>query len=391
MKIAFIGSKGIPAHAGGIERHVEELSIRLATLGHEVFVYCRKYYTNYSEKKYKGVNLIYLPSIKSKNLDAISHTFLATLDALKKNYDIIHYHGVGPSTLSFIPRFLKRKAKVVATFHCQDKFHQKWGKIARAYLSFGEFAACKFPHQTITVSRTIKKYCKEMFNKEAEYVPNGASVINDIGGDEEIKKFGLEKDKYIMTCARLVKHKGIHYLIEAFNLIKTRKQENKETRDLKLVIVGDSAHTDDYVQYLRKLASGNKDIIFTGPQFGKTLAQLFQNAYIYVHPSEAEGLPITVLEAMAYKRTVLVSNISENIEAFAGHGYMFVNKNINDLKYKIELLLQNPGLVKKTGEKAHDYVLLNYNWGKISKATLNLYSKPLISEEASLVESAQKA
>lgn len=390
MKIAFIGSKGIPAKFGGIERHVEELSTKLAGLGHEVFVYCRKYYTNYDKQTYRGVNLIYLPSIRTKNLDAISHTFLATLDALRRDYDVIHYHGVGPSTLSFIPRLLKRKAKIVATFHCQDKFHQKWGKIARTYLSFGEYAACKFPHQTITVSKTIKQYCKNAFNKEVEYIPNGVAISN-VQGDEEIKKFGLEKGKYIMTCARLVRHKGIHYLIKAFNLLKSQNYKSAKVRDLKLVIVGDSAYTDDYVQYLKKLASSNKDIIFTGLQFGKTLAQLFQNAYIYVHPSEAEGLPITVLEAMAYKKTVLVSNIPENIEAFAGHGYMFVNKDINDLKYKIELLLQNPELVKKTGEKAHNYVLLNYNWNKIVGATLNLYNKLCISKEAKLVASMQKA
>lgn len=176
MKIAFLGSKGIPAKSGGIERHVEDLSVRLARLGHEVFVYSRKQYTKYDKKQYKGVNLIYLPSIRTKNLEAITHTFLATLDVLRKKYDIIHYHGVGPATLSFIPRLLCRKAKVIVTFHCQDQFHQKWGRFARLYLAFGEYASCKFPHKTIVISNTIKDYCKKVFNKDTERIPNGVEV-----------------------------------------------------------------------------------------------------------------------------------------------------------------------------------------------------------------------
>ena len=173
MKIAILGSKGIPAQSGGIERHVEDLSVRLASLGHEVFVYSRKHYTKYNQKEYKGVNLIYLPSIRSKNLDAITHTLFATIHSLFRRYDVIHYHGVGPSTLAFIPRLFKRKVKIISTFHCQDKYHQKWGRIARAYLEFGEYASCKFPHKTIVISKTLKEYCKKKFDREAEYIPNG--------------------------------------------------------------------------------------------------------------------------------------------------------------------------------------------------------------------------
>lgn len=198
---------------------------------------------------------------------------------------------------------------------------------------------------------------------------------------KELKQFNLEKDKYIMTCARLVKHKGVHYLIEAFNFLKEEQGNDPKVKDLKLAIVGDSSFTDDYVKYLKSLARKNKDIVFTGFQTGETLAELFKNAYIYVHPSEAEGLSITVLEAMAYKRTVLVSNIPENIEAFAGRGYMFVNKDVEDLKYKIKLLLANSSLVKKTGQKAYNYVINKYNWDKISEDTVSVYNNVLSEEE----------
>ena len=213
-------------------------------------------------------------------------------------------------------------------------------------------------------------------------------AINDRQGSEAIRKFGLKSNGYVLTCSRLVRHKGIHNLIKAF--IKIKEENTNALRNLQLAIVGDSAYTDDYVAYLKKLAGSRDDIIFTGFQSGKTLAQLFSNAYVYVHPSEAEGLPITVLEAMKYGKTVLVSNIPENIEAFAGHGYMFKNKNYHDLAYKLQLLLANPKLVKTTGAKACQYVTENYDWEDIVDRTTDLYRRALVSQEVTFAESVQQ-
>lgn len=368
MKIAFIGQKGIPAKAGGVERHVEELSTRLAARGHEVYVYARKHYTGFDLEKYKGVKIIYIPSFKTKNLDTITHVFLATIDAMRKDFDIIHFQGVGPSTLAFLPKIFKPKTKVFSTFHCRDQFHQKWGFIARKYLAFGEYAAAKFADKTIAVSKIIAKLVNTKFVQNAEYIPNGVAVLNEF--DETVlAKFGLEKGKYILTAGRLVRHKGIHFLIEAFKKLALK--------DYKLVIVGDGVNTNDYVEELKKLAGNDKNIVFTGFQYGKDLASLFKYAYLYVHPSYSEGLPITVLEAMAYNKAVLVSNIEENIEAFAGNGYMFANKNAEDLAYKMRLLLSNPDLVEKTGIKAREHVLKNYDWENITEKTITVYKRTL--------------
>ena len=208
---------------------------------------------------------------------------------------------------------------------------------------------------------------------------------------KNIQQFNLEKDKYIMTCARLVKHKGIHYLIEAFNFLKEDQVNDSKVKELKLAIVGDSSYTDDYVKYIKSLAKDNKDIIFTGFQNGQALEELYKNAYIYVHPSEAEGLSITILEAMSYGKTVLVSNIPENIEAFAGRGYMFVSKDVGDLKYKIKLLLANPELVKKTGEKAYNHVKENYNWENITRNTVNAYRDLLTMPDLKMNKNLQRA
>ena len=377
MKIAMIGQKGIPfIRDGGVERHVEELSAGLAALGHEVYAYVRPRFIINGQKNYKGVRLISLPSIATKNLDTITHTFLATINVLFKKVDVIHYHGVGPSTLAWIPRIFKPRAKVIVTFHSIDRFHKKWGRFARAYLGWGEWAACHFAHQTIAVSESIKKYCKEKFGKNLVYIPNGVRV-EETSGEKEIKKFGLEKDSYILTVARLIKHKGIHYLIQAYRKMeKTFGDDPKNWpggKIKKLVIVGAPSFTDDYSAYLNKLAEQSPNIIFAGFQTGDPLKQLFANAYLYIHPSESEGLSITILEAMSYGTCVLISNIPENLETIDHSGFSFETKNIGDLYEKIVYLLNVPEIVAGRGERGRNFIKENFNWDKIIKETERVY------------------
>lgn len=377
MKIAMIGQKGIPfIRDGGVERHVEELSIRLAAGGHEVFVYVRPRFIINGQRIYKGVQLISLPSIPSKNFDTITHTFLSTLHVLFKKVDIIHYHGVGPSTLAWIPRIFKPRAKVVVTFHSIDRFHKKWGRFAKIYLGWGEWTAVHFPHQTIAVSESIKKYCRRKFKKNVVYIPNGVTG-EKVTGTDKIKLFGLKKDSYILTVARLIEHKGIHYLIRAY-----RKMEKKfgddpknwpEGKIKKLVIVGAPSYTEDYFLYLNKLAEQSPNIIFAGFQTGETLKQLFGNAYLYIHPSESEGLSITILEAMSYGTCVLISNIPENLETIDHSGFSFETKNVDDLFEKLVYLLNVPELTVKRGERGQHFIKENFNWDKIVKETEKVY------------------
>lgn len=372
MRIAMIGQKGIfVVRNGGIEKHIEDLSLRLAKLGHEVFVYCRPHYMPENLQKsttYKGIHLILKSSIKTKYLDTISHVFICTLHALFQKYDIIHFHGVGPSLLAFLPRLFKPKAKVVVTFHSIDHFHKKWGPFARRVLELGEWTSYKYPHKTIVVSKTLQKYCRERYNKETVYIPNGIT-IKEVVPDHILQKWNLEKEKYILTVARFIKHKGIHYLIQAFNELN----QKSKVKDWKLAIVGDAPYSDPYKKMITKLAEINPDIIFTGYQTKEALAQLFSNAYLYVHPSEFEGLSITILEAMGYGRCVLCSNIPENLEAIGNFGFSFKNKDVKDLKNRLLDLTSKPKLVKDTGIKAKEHIKKNYNWDDIAKKTEEFY------------------
>jgi glycosyltransferase involved in cell wall biosynthesis len=376
MKIAFIGQKGIPARYGGVEKHVEELAVQMASEGHEVFVYARPNYTDRKLKNFKGVKIIHLPSVSTKHLDAISHTFLATVHALFQSYDVIHYHAIGPSSLLWIPKFFKRKAALIATFHCQDYFHQKWGKIARWYLHFGEKMACKIPNQTIVVSRSLKKYVKEKYKREAVFIPNGARISFN-PSSECLGQWNLKEKRYILYVGRLIKHKGVHYLIEAF---KKLEDTNKLPNNFKLVITGEGFYTDDYVKYLYTISEKRPNIIFTGNQTGIPLEQLFSHAYLFVQPSESEGLSIALLEAMGYGLAALVSDIPENIEAIGKTGYAFQGKNIDDLVGKLAFLLNNQSEVTAMGKKARRRLEDNYSWYSITRKTLALYQKVLEKE-----------
>ena len=377
MRIAMLGQKGIPfIRDGGVERHVEELSSRLAARGHEVYAYVRPRFIINGQKVYKGVRLISLPSIPTKNLDTITHTFLSTLHVLFKKVDVIHYHGVGPSTLAWIPRVFKPRTKVVVTFHSIDRFHKKWGLFARIYLGWGEWTACHFPKKTIAVSQAIQKYCKEKFKKEVVYIPNGVVVEKIIGADK-IKQFGMEKDSYILTVARLIRHKGIHYLIQAYRKMeKTFGDDPKNWpggKIKKLVIVGAPSFTDDYYAYLNKIAEQSPNIVFAGFQTGETLKQLFSNAYLYVHPSEAEGLSITILEAMSHGTCVLISNIPENLETIDHSGFSFEAKNSDDLFDKLVYLLNFSEGVKRRGERGREFIRANFDWDKVVAQTEKVY------------------
>jgi len=371
MKIAMIGQKGIPAIFGGIEKHVEDLGAQLAKK-HEVLVYARNWYTPKNVSEFKGMKIVHRGTLHTKHLDAIVHTFISTMDAIfVQKADVIHYHGVGPSLLSFIPRILSPKTKVVATFHCIDRYHQKWNWFARFMLSMGEKAACTFPHQTIAVSKTIQNYALNEYKCYAVYNPNGVNKVGKEIGNKTLKEFGLEKDKYLVMISRLVAHKGAHYLIKAF---KNAKAKNPQLlAGYKLAIVGGSAFTDKYVDYLHRLAGNDKNIVFTGNQKGKKLEELYANAKMLIHPSENEGLPITVLQAMSYGIPALVSDIPEHQEVITDSHFWFTNASILSLTNKIIGLMKNPELLKTAGRKNKQTAEKNYAWEDIAKKTEYVY------------------
>jgi glycosyltransferase involved in cell wall biosynthesis len=365
MKIAMIGQKGIPALSGGVERHVEEISKRLVAQGHDVTVFCRSTYSESRRASYQGVILKYIKTINNKSAEAIVYSLKASWASLLEDYDLIHYHAIGPASTALIPKLFRRK--VIVTVHGLDWQRDKWGRLAKMYLKFGEKASGWFSDKIISVSENLRDYYLTRYKRPHDdvfFIPNGVQPLAAVE-PSEIYKYGLEKEDYILFLARLVPEKGAHYLIDSFQKLKT---------DKKLVIAGGSSFTDEYVNTLKQKAKGNPNIIFTGAVQGRFLQELYSNAYLYVLPSDIEGMPITLLEAMSYARCCLTSNLPENVGILKDcFGYVFKRSDINSLAEKIEFLLQNPELVTKTGKKAYEEVKNNYNWDAIVEKTIAVY------------------
>lgn len=364
MKIAMIGQKGLATgeRTGGIERHVAEVSKRLVESGHSVFVYSRSKYMPAKPKTWQGVDLVFIPTIYRKNLEAIIYTFLATIHAVSGDYDVIHYHGVGPSTLSWIARLFSRST-VIVTFHSQDRYHQKWGFLAKFYLYLGEWTAVLFSHYCIVVSHDMQVYIRDHLHKEAVYIPNGAE-LKGVQGSSTIVQFGLSPKSYLLNVGRIVPQKGLHILIDAYKCLNTSKQ---------LVIVGAPSFSDAYYVALRKQSEDDKRIHFLGFQEGQTLDELFANAYLYVHPSESEGLPLVILEAMSFGVAPLVSNIEPNLEAIHGAGFAFESGNVEDLTFQLDYLLTRQIAVDQIAQEAQEIVETFFSWKIITDHIESVY------------------
>jgi len=361
MKIAYIILKGMPL-GGGIEKYTEEVGSRLADKGHEVIVYTMRHY-GAKDGIYKGMIIKTVPTVKVRSFEKITASFISTLKHLIKDHtDIVHFHAFGPSMFCFIPKLLGEK--VVVQGHGLEWKRSKWGIVGKLFLKLSEVPSIKFPHILTVVSKVQQQYIKEKYGRESICIPTGVNPPQ-IEKPDLIKKYGLQGNDYIFFAARLVREKGAHYLIDAYKRLKT---------DLKLVIAGNAQHEDKYKSELYKLAEGNRNIIFTGFVTGKLFHELFSNCYIFVLPSEIEGLPIALLEAMSYGNCCLVSNIPENLEALNNSGYSFKNKDVNDMVEKLKLLINNKDTVETLKERTKSYVIENYSWDKIAVQFEDLYS-----------------
>ena len=366
MKIAMIGHKRIPSKEGGVEVVVEELSTRLVQRGHIVEVYNRKGKNVQDKnadkekknlKEYKGVRIINIPTINKKGIDALLYSILATIRALFGRYDVIHFHAEGPCAMLWLPHLFG--IRTVATIHGLDWQRAKWGGLATKYIKFGEKIAAKYADEIIVLSKNVQKYFKETYNRDTNFIPNGVNKPTIREPDIIKKKYGLNKNEYILFLARIVPEKGLHYLIKAYNQINT---------DKKLVIAGGASHTNDYLDIIKEMVKDNPNIIMTGFVQGKELDELYSNCYLYCLPSDIEGMPISLLEAMSYGCNCLVSDIDENRQITENHGTYFKKSNIEDLKKKLEQLL------KSTQKNINKMEIINkYNWEDNVNETLKLY------------------
>lgn len=381
MRIAMIGHKRIPSREGGVEIVVEELAVRMAAQGHDVTVYNRGGHhvagkENDSRKKsreYRGVRIITIPTSNKKALNAILYATLATIHALFGHYDVIHYHAEGSCALLWLPHFFG--IRTVATIHGLDWQRSKWGGFATRFLLFGEKMAAKYADEVIVLSQNVQTYFQNTYHRQTQYIPNGITIPELRPADRITKEYGLYPEKYLLFLARIVPEKGLHYLIDAYRELDT---------DMPLVIAGGSSHTEEYMEEITKKAAMDTRIVMTGFVQGKRLEELYSNCYLYVLPSDIEGMPLSLLEAMSYGRMCLCSDIAENKETAGEQANYFKHSDVADLRKQLELLLENTekketitntGYTMEKTDARKKYVAEHFDWNEVVDKTVKLYNK----------------
>lgn len=369
LRIAMLGHKRIPSREGGVEIVVSELATRMAQLGHSVTCYNRKGHHVSGEEfdcenltEYNGVKIKSVFTVQKGGLAAMTSSVFAALKAAFGRYDVVHFHAEGPCAMLWLPKLFGKRC--VATVHGLDHQRAKWGKFASWYIRLGEKCAVKFADEIIVLSENVRNYFKETYNRETVFIPNGVNPAENKEAAEITEKFGLKKDEYILFLGRLVPEKGLKRLIAAYNGVKT---------DKKLVIAGGSSDTAEFEKELKTDAADNPDILFTGFVQGRPLEELFSNAYFYVLPSDVEGMPLSLLEAMSYGNCCLTSDIPECASVVGEYGCVFERSDENGLKNKIQELCDNPDIIQKFKSQSAEYICGKYSWNDVVSKTLKLY------------------
>lgn len=369
MRIAMIGHKRFGSREGGVEVVVTELAKRMAALGHEVTCYDRSGSdvmtgdaAETRERIIDGVRVVPVKTIDKKGLAAASASYYATKAAIADKPDVIHFHAEGPCVC--LPMARRAGIRTVATIHGLDWQRAKWGRLGSAYIKHGEKAAVEKADEIIVLSRSAQAYFKETYGRNTCLVPNGIESKTSLAASFIKEKWGLSAGSYILYLGRLVPEKRPELLIEAFMRLDT---------DKRLVIAGCASDTPEYEKELRDMAKSDKRVLFTGFVTGNILAELYSNAYCYALPSDVEGMPMSLLEAMAYGRCCVTSDIPECADVLAGHGMTFEKGNADALRAVLQNLLEAPEHIQQLGAEAKRHVEESYSWDSGVTKTLAIY------------------
>ncbi len=379
MKIAMLGQKRIPSREGGVEVVVEELASRMVALGHSVTVYNRRSRradeadkkndnTNKTrDKTYRGIQIRTVPTWDRMGLAAVTSSIAASFRIAFQQYDVVHFHAEGPCAMLWLPRLAGKRC--VVTIHGLDWKREKWGGsrgIASRYIKLGEKIAAKYADEIIVLSKNMQNYFADVYGRETTFIPNGVTLPTPCPAQEITRKFGLEKASYLLFVGRMVPEKGLRALIEAFRGVRT---------DKKLVIAGGAGDMKSFYEELKQLAVPDDRIMFLGFVQGQVLEELYSNAYVYVLPSDLEGMPLTLLEAMSYGNCCLVSDIPECTEVVGEQAHVFRRGDVGELRRSMQYLCDNPAYVQRLRSQSASFICEKYNWDDITARTLELYEK----------------
>lgn len=369
LNICMLGHKRIPSREGGIEIVVEELATRMAAAGHRVTCLNRagkhvsgKEFDAAALKEYKGVRIRKVLTLDKKGLAAMTASVTGAIAAAFGRYDVVHFHAEGPCAMLWLPKLFGKRC--IATVHGLDHKAPKWGRFAKSYIMFGEKCAVRYADEVIVLNQYVQRYFLEKYNRETVLIPNGIEKPEIKSAVEISHKFELEQDSYILYLGRIVPGKGLEYLIDAFKQCKTEK---------KLVVAGGSSDTREYMEEIQHLAKDDTRIIFTDFVEGRILEELYSNTYLFVLPSDSEGMPMSLLEAMSYGNCCLTSDIAGCVDIMGDYGVTFAQGNTENLSGILQDLCDHPEVVKRYRAESAQYICEKFNWNDVVAHTLDVY------------------
>jgi len=360
MRIAILGTRGIPANYGGFETFAEHLSTRLVARGHDVTVYCRAHYVSPRQIEFQGVRLKVLTTIRHKYLDTVVHTFLSALHAAPGRFDVALICNA--ANAPFAPILRVAGTPVALNVDGLEHKRKKWNWIGRSYYLMAERLATILPTETITDAKVIQDYYFARHRAESTMIAYGAEIERRV--DPSVRRWRVEPNRYVLYVSRLEPENNAHLVVEAFKRVRTGH---------KLLIVGDAPYARDYISDLKARARRDKRIVFTGFVFGRDYRALQQNAYCYVHATEVGGTHPALLEAMGFGNCVLTLAAPENIEAIGDAGIAYADEA--DLADKLQKVLRDGSLVQAYRNRAQARVKEFYDWDYVVDRYEELFAK----------------
>jgi len=362
MRIAILGTRGVPASYGGFETFAEQLSTRLVARGHEVTVYCRAHYVSPRQLEYKGVRLKVLPTIRHKYFDTVVHSFLSSLHAAASGrFDAALVCNAANAPIA--PVLRASGTPVAINVDGLEHKRRKWNWFGRNYYRLAERLAVWLPNETVTDARVIQDYYLTRYSARSTMIAYGAEVERR-PDRAAVRQWGVEPNRYVLYVSRLEPENNAEMVIEAFKRVRTPH---------KLLVVGDAPYAHEYIRSLRARARRDRRIVFTGFVFGDAYRSLQQNAYLYVHATEVGGTHPALLEAMGYGNCVLTLATPENLEAVGDAAIPYVDAK--DLESKLRRVLRDGAVVSAYRRRAQARVRELYDWEYVVDRYEDLFAR----------------
>jgi glycosyltransferase involved in cell wall biosynthesis len=364
MRIALIGTRGIPANYGGFETCAEEIAVALAAKGHEVTVYCRYGNEPGNPKSFKGVSLIYVPSINTKILGTFSHALFSLVNTLFKPFDILMVFNAGNGPLCLLPMLFGKK--IAINVDGLDWKRKKWGWVAKQYYQFAEYISTKSADRIVSDSRVIQHYYRNRYKTESTFIAYGAHIETS-GNPEILKEYNVKPMEYLFVGSRLEPENNADLTIHAFEGVKT---------DKKLLIAGGANYQSRYIRELQKTKDDR--IRFLGPVYKPGhIKELHCGAYAYIHGNGVGGTSPALLKALGYGNCVLSYNVPINAEVVAESVAILYENSVDDLRQKIQYIINHPEEAQRYRQKAITRIKEAYIWNKIADGYERMFSNIL--------------